>query len=217
MTESQSISEERRQQWLPLAKELSIKQLLINQSTIRTRTKHSRVSQDSLRDRHRGEDTKTKSKSLVVVTQHNPKHKTVQVKQQTTTVAVGRLMIGDEAAKQAEAEAAKKGNKQKETSTSGGILAVAAEPPAEKTKRVSERERCRERPEASAASSTASTAEMRAQHSARQRGNNIAFSDRPSSVIDKSDSDIVVGVVLVVAGYFLVIVLLLLLLCVRRQ
>lgn len=71
----------------------------------------------------------------------------------------------------------------------------------------------RERPEASAASSTASTAEMRAQHSVRQRGNNIAFSDRPSSVIDKSDSDIVVGVVLVlVAGTFLVIVLLLLLL-----
>lgn len=59
-----------------------------------------------------GGETETKSKNLVVVTQHKPKHKTVQVKQQTTTVAVGRLMIGDEAAKQAvaeaEAEAAKK-------------------------------------------------------------------------------------------------------------
>lgn len=82
------------------------------------------------------------------------------------------------------------------------------------------REKGRERPEASAASSTASTAEMRAQHFVRQRGNNIAFSDRPSSVIDKSDSAIVVAVVVVVvAGTFLVIVLLLLLLllCVRRQ
>lgn len=104
MTESQAISEERRQQGLLLAKELSIKQLLINQSTIRTRTKHSRVSQDSLRDRHGGKKQR-QSKSLVDVTQHKPKHKTVQVKQQTTTVAVGRLMIGDEAAKQAEAEA----------------------------------------------------------------------------------------------------------------
>lgn len=74
MTESQAISEERRQQGLLLAKELSIKQLLINQSTIRTRTKHSRVSQDSLRDRHGGKKQRQRVKASS--TSHNTNRNT---------------------------------------------------------------------------------------------------------------------------------------------
>lgn len=72
-----------------------------------------------------GGETETKSKNLVVVTQHKPKHKTVQVKQQTTTVAVGRLMIGDEAAKQAVAEAEVEAAKKKATGKKKLLLQAA--------------------------------------------------------------------------------------------